>query len=97
MEANNMLMSLVYKPRVCLRTGSLLHKSDPIGTKTLVRTSLGLQCLQLHAIFFNQGAFDLLSEDFNRPFLAATVSGVIVLLGLTRGWSRQKRLSMLWM
>jgi len=43
------------------------------------------------------GAFDLLSEDFNRPFLAATVSGVIVLLGLTRRWSRQKRLSMLWM
>ncbi|GAB5368087.1 hypothetical protein AAMO2058_001288000 [Amorphochlora amoebiformis] len=42
------------------------------------------------------GAFDLLSSDFNRPFLTATVTLVAVLLGLTYRWSRQKKLDVLW-
>mmetsp|Transcript_23336 Transcript_23336/g.34932 ORF Transcript_23336/g.34932 Transcript_23336/m.34932 type:complete len:985 (+) Transcript_23336:3-2957(+) len=42
------------------------------------------------------GTFDLLSSDFNKPFLAMTVTLVVVLLGVTYGLSRQKRLNQLW-
>jgi len=51
-------------------------------------------------IFFTRvtasGAFDLLSSDFNRLFLAGTVTLVVVILGVTNRMSRQKRLAVLW-